>query len=450
MKRNEIEVGMKFGEWTVLDASLNNCKNNYKILCECSCGKSTRYVKAFDLLSEKSLNCGRCKIPIFNVGDRFGEWEIISNEVKSNKVLCKCSCENIVEVNIYSLSRGISNNCGKCSISGIKIGDKFNEWVVLDNKIVNRKMLCKCSCGKKQMVSPNNLLKGQKACKKCSGKEKRTHDQYILDLKSKRINIEVNENYIGINAKIAHTCPCCGRKDWMIEPNHILSGGVLKCVQCSSLNDESYMANVLKQFLKNTFTNTIWEYDAGCISENNKPCRYDIYVPELNLIIECQSEYHDNETQVKIDIMKRNFAIDNGYNFIEIDSRDYSPLKVIQLFNPFIQEIPNYIELNKFTKTNWSYDEAQILLNKYKSYEEISKQLGINCSQIANAVKRKKLYKPNGYKTQNERKWSLEKAQELLDKGLTPKEVSIELDITYSAINSSIQRGVLQKTYLKL
>jgi len=169
-----------------------------------------------------------------------------------------------------------------------------------------------------------------------------------------------------------------------------------RCPTCSNGQRESIMANTLKQVLKYEYPNTEWEYDAGFRTSKNIISKYDIYIPEINYLIECQSEYHDNRQ--KMDKLKKEYAMNNNYNFIAIDKRDYTPLQAIQLFLPNIKEMPNYVDITKDTTRKWDLEEAQQLLDKGYTYQETADIIGTARYNIQGHVSRGILNKPKNYK----------------------------------------------------
>jgi len=172
-----------------------------------------------------------------------------------------------------------------------------------------------------------------------------------------------------------------------------------RCPNCSNEQKESIMATTLKQVLKYEYPSTEWEFNAGFRTSKNMPSRYDIYVPHLNnLLIECQSEYHDNPEKQKLDKLKKEYAIKSRYNYLAIDKRDYSPLEAIQIFFPEIKEIPDYVDITKDTMRKWDLEEAQELLNEGYTYQEVADIIGTGYSNIQGHVFRGVLKKPEEYK----------------------------------------------------
>jgi len=170
-----------------------------------------------------------------------------------------------------------------------------------------------------------------------------------------------------------------------------------RCPECSKESLESIMATTLKQTLKHEYPDTLWEFDAGFKTENNYTSKYDIYVIFLNLLIECQSVYHDDDIMKARDKLKKQFALDNNYNYMELDSRDYTPLEAIQLFFPYIIEIPDYIEFDKNTLKDWDNKDAQRLLDEGFTYIEVAHALGATYNAICHAISKRILIKPDTY-----------------------------------------------------
>lgn len=232
------------------------------------------------------------------------------------------------------------------------------------------------------------------------GRKRLTHHEYIQRLKDKGSLVYPAEGvqYDGYNTKIPHTCPSC-KEAWDVIPADILKGSITKtCLSCKNGLVESVMATTLKQHLKYKYPKTIYEADIGFKGDRGGISRYDILVPELNLVIECQSEFHDTERQKALDERKKQFAISNNYNYLSFDNRTFTPLEVLQYFSPHLKEIPKYISFKKNTIRTWSLQEAQELLNQRRyRYEEIAERLGNDCTamSIKRAVSRGFLTRPD-------------------------------------------------------
>ena len=75
------------------------------------------------------------------------------------------------------------------------------------------KMLTECM--NEQIKKETNTLK--------KSNRRKTHEQYVEEVKNKNPNVTVLEKYIDAKTKILHKCNICG-KEWEVTPNSILNG----------------------------------------------------------------------------------------------------------------------------------------------------------------------------------------------------------------------------------
>lgn len=223
---------------------------------------------------------------------------------------------------------------------------------------------------------------------------------YINRLNEYNIGIKVVGEYINCSTPIAHECPICKRKDWMVAPKEIVHKRrhIAICSKCNCTITESTLANILKQVIKNNFSDYEFEYDAGFTTRLGRKSLYDIYIKDINTLIECQSEYHDTYRREVIDMDKKQFALNNGYLFIEVDSRTDSILGAIQKVVPTINKIPDYVYddiKNKYS----SVLLAQYMLNSDCTIKDIAKATGLHADTIRNYISRGKLRKKNSIST---------------------------------------------------
>lgn len=156
-------TGMKFGEWEVL-----SYEGNSMWKCRCSCG-NIRNVHRYSLISGKSTSCGHSKFEDkenkFGIknGDKFGEWEVIDSTPVNFKVKCRCSCGKVKDVNLYTLKSGKSTGCGHTKNKDRLIdltGRQFGELEVIRYK-GNHIWECLCSCGRTVDKHKTHLLDGR-------------------------------------------------------------------------------------------------------------------------------------------------------------------------------------------------------------------------------------------------------------------------------------------------
>ena len=169
-----------------------------------------------------------------------------------------------------------------------------------------------------------------------------------------------------------------------------------QCPKCNTYKTESIHASVLKQVFLHECPDTDVE-ERSCINPNTgRALPTDIVNHRLKLVVEVQSAYHDNPYKQELDVIKKEFWVNKGYNFYAPDIRDYSILQMIQLFFEDIKEIPEYIDY-KFGNCI-DYVPVQELLDKGFSISEISNMLDIKAGSIRGLLKNKKISLPDGYK----------------------------------------------------
>ena len=292
-------------------------------------------------------------------------------------------------------------------IPNLKILNMYRETGKKKNEI-RFKILCP-NCGKERenevtlYAIRNNTLR----CKKCKHEQigktnsipKEGNSLYDKDLYNRIKYWDYDKN----NDSPKDVSYRSSQKRWfMCEKEHRFNMPISDvnqgkwCPHCSNLLKESKMASVLKQVLLNEFPNTIWEYNLGFRGDKGGASHYDIYVPELNLLIECQSDYHDCEEQINLDIKKKQFALDNGYYFLDIDYRDFKPLEAVNLFFPHINQIPEYVDYTRNTRVSWNIDKAQYLLdNTNLNQKEIAEIVGAEIRCFYDKIHREVLILPN-------------------------------------------------------
>ena len=192
-------IGTQFNSWTIIGKSCKCYKQGTKlILCRCRCGLE-KNVSLVNLRCGASTQCQSCssklrKKPSIKVrepvcvGEKYGRWLVLSiarNNAGRKIALCRCECGLEKNVIAYELARGRSTQCRKCSHDKFKIIKEYNGWTVLKEVSVdhqgNKKVLCRCKCGKKFEVFAGAVLSGHsKACRSCAAKDRE---------KNKRIKI---------------------------------------------------------------------------------------------------------------------------------------------------------------------------------------------------------------------------------------------------------------------
>ena len=244
-------------------------------------------------------------------------------------------CGHILKVSPSNILHG--RKCGICSNNKLKSHDEYvNQLYAINSTLdvleeyVNAKtpILHRCTiCGTIDKKKPNNVLSG-KGCYVCSivrrsNMQRKTQEEYLLELNLYNLEVEPLETYINYNTPILHLHKTCGHKT-KISPANVLRG--FGCGLCVKSKGEE----VVQEYL--TKNNIIYipqhKYD-DLIGVNGGLLSYDFYLPTYNLLIEFQGEQHEHPIEhfggikkfikQKIhDTRKRKYCHDNNIKFIEI------------------------------------------------------------------------------------------------------------------------------------
>lgn len=223
-------------------------------------------------------------------------------------------------------------------------GDKYDYSLVDYKKAVCKvKIICKEHGVFEQ--TPNAHLGGG-GCRKCQANTLRL---YFADSKSSFINkaqaVHGNRynydlvNYVNAHVKVQIICLQHGM--FLQEPNaHVR--GCCGCPQCHESHGERFIYNV---FIDEAVPVLRQQRFDGC--GGLKPYSFDFYVPAYNAIIEYHGEQHYRSVEMwggesalrsnKIrDSIKKQWAVDNGYKFIEYNyrqSKDFIKSDILRLLN---------------------------------------------------------------------------------------------------------------------
>lgn len=98
-------------------------------------------------------------------GRRFGKLTVIK-ELGGGRILCRCDCGQEKEFIKSNVKRGLSKSCGSCVRRHTRrdlikdlTGKRFGKLVVL-KELGYRRVLCKCDCGNVKEVNKSHLLSG--------------------------------------------------------------------------------------------------------------------------------------------------------------------------------------------------------------------------------------------------------------------------------------------------
>lgn len=265
-------------------------------------------------------------IKSYNIGDVYGNWEIIDHSEKRSKnrdtyVVCKCKCDKhtIKEILLSNLKRGISKSCGclkprpKNIYPKIKIGDKFGRLTVVGKSDKTNYWNCLCECGKEIVAYGTRLNSGVVKSCGCLNLEIKslTHrtnftksfetwclenglndvlDRWDYDLNkflpskigyksNQKIYLKCHNNIHDSTVYTVHNCV-----------NSYIKNGCgfycNKCMRISSIHEET-----INNLLTKWKFNYIRQYHFA-IDDRKKKFSFDFYLPDFNVAIEYDGEQH--------------------------------------------------------------------------------------------------------------------------------------------------------------
>lgn len=355
-------IGKTFGKLTVIeraeDEVLSNGHKAVRYRCRCKCGNTT-VVRGTALRSGKTTSCGcsrRTSMLGVNLEDltgrRFGRWTVIGRaeslvDKRGHTVTmwhCRCDCGTERDIRAQSLKAGTTMSCGcyKANRLGRDLtGQRFGRWTVLGrgaDKICSGRKLrtysCVCDCGILRDVAENSLMTGKSTSCGCYRKERAEAAIEYEDLTGRRFGhwtvLEKRESrkYPGGGYAQMWFCRCdCGTVKEVSQC--LLKGGYSRSCGCESAYQlEEDVAAYLSE--RGVHFERQKAFD-DCLGVGGLPLRFDFYVEAdgRKVLIECQGEQHYRpvsyfggeaafETRTEHDRKKREYAIANGYEFLEV------------------------------------------------------------------------------------------------------------------------------------
>ena len=357
--------GQKFNRLTVIRRD-ESVLNKVSWICKCECGNeisvTTSHLKCGHTQSCGCLQKEKAREANFLdlTGQRFGRLTVIKEAdkyispqgLKFVQWLCKCDCGNDTIVLATNLKKGTTKSCGCYNIEQAKkrlfkdlTGQKFGRLTAIkpienhtnsNGKSMMTKWLCRCDCGNECNVQSGNLLSGHTLSCGCYNKEQASK-RSLINLVGQRFGrltvLERVENEITSsgNSVVMWRCLCdCGEE--IIVRSSALLHGYTKSCGCMKSHGEYYISTYL---LSNSINFEKQKKFSDLLGVGGGNLSYDFYLPNHNMLIECQGEQHERpieyfggEEQFAIqqehDKRKREYAKDNGYRLLEISYKDYN------------------------------------------------------------------------------------------------------------------------------
>lgn len=264
---------------------------------------------------------------------------------KNNRTKIEMHCD-VCGYSFYSTpgSMCFGSGCPKCGGTMKKTQDEFieevktinpNIIVLGDYKSTDNKVLLKCSiCNHKWEATPHSILSG-KGCPKCSGVNRKTHDEFVEEMNREHPEIIVIGKYSNNRHKITMRCSICGTY-FDKSPHDALSKNTsLGCPNCKKSDGELK----IDHWLKSHQIQFIHEYRFNdCKDKYALP--FDFYIKSLNTAIEYDGVQHfksnaffGGEKAFSIlqmhDQIKNEYCSTHGIHLIRISYFDYDRIDEI-------------------------------------------------------------------------------------------------------------------------
>jgi hypothetical protein len=285
---------------------------------------------------------------------------------------------------LYYKSKGKVSSFNKQKLNKDRVISEINDiiksknknWKLLDFKYINANSPCiRIFCNEIDTITGKphgefnisiEALRHGRDCPKCSGKHKYSTEEFV-----ERSNIIYNNKYlydktfyINSKEKLIITCPEHG--DFLVTPDAHLNGGC-GCPRCKN---KSFGENSIIDFLKNNSIPYLLQFPVKSEVLKNCPNRFEVLIDfkiELNnkeYWIEYNGEqhyhyipfFHENtqrtfSEQVQRDLSIRNYALENGIEFLEIPYLDIDRIpEILQAFLFEGKDITTKIERDDYSE----------------------------------------------------------------------------------------------------
>ena len=230
--------------------------------------------------------------------------EVLGEYVDAHtNILCKCLIDGhewAPTPNTLLAGQGCPV-CGRllCGQKRIKTNEQFlNELSLITDTIIplepyvyaKEKIWVECSvCGHEWRVEPDGLLQGR-GCSECAkaaahDRQVKSNEQFLQELAEINPTLKPLEPYYNDHTKILVHCET-HNYTWLVAPNKILRRRT-GCPKCSLYSNEAKIIDILEGF--GYIVEPQKRFDDCC---DKLPLPFDIYVEELNLLIEYDGEGH--------------------------------------------------------------------------------------------------------------------------------------------------------------
>lgn len=245
------------------------------------------------------------------------------------------------------------NGCPKCTLrSRGKKRRKTNEQflhemairhpeLIVNSEYISSevKVSCTCKiCGNTDNYYPATLTHGSGGCFMCGNQKISealtiSQDEFIKQLQAVNNNIIVIGGYTNASSHVDVECKICGWR-WSPVAKSLTQG--FGCPRCSMSHGEKAIGKYLD---KHNIKYVPQKHFDQLIGVGGGLLSYDFYLPQYNLLIEYQGEYHDGTASIQTEIeflkqqehdkRKRNYAKSHNINLLEIWYWDFDKIDEI-------------------------------------------------------------------------------------------------------------------------
>ena len=231
--------------------------------------------------------------------------------------------------------------------------------------------VCCLICNHLWYVTPNSLLRGS-GCPKCANNQKKSHNRFIFEMEEYNPHVEILGTYVNSHTPLKVKCKICGN-EWMCKPMRLLHGA--QCQNCIKPH-----TSFMEQFILISFQKVIGKDEVKSRNTTAIGLELDIYIPNYNLAIEPGTWLYHKKKASNTDLLKRQECQKNGIKLITI--YDTYPKKLsppfetdCYVFSGFLNEYGygRMIELIKKIMSGLSIDYAGL------DWNQIANEAYANC-----------------------------------------------------------------------
>lgn len=341
-----------------------NCDTPLKI--KCSCGNT--FHKSYYQFKNAGIDkCGNCLMLdgrldfnynfIKDYVDNSSDCKLISKEYRNNAEALefKCKCGDFFKASFSAFRYRNKQQCNKCSRgnAGRKMMYDFQyvkEVVESTNgcsldqlyyKGVFHPLNIICKCGNKFTTNFSNFRGGKNTCNECTSlhmSQKMSYSyEYISNYISKNTEFKLlSTEYENCNGLLNLICSC-GRS-CKTTFGRIKFKNKFVCNYCAPYHSKGEKL-ISEYFIKNKVKFTEQYKDNSLLGLGGNNLLFDFYLPDYNILIEYQGEYHDgtarNQTdeqfviQQEHDKRKKEYAKQNNIKLLEIWYWDFDNIDQI-------------------------------------------------------------------------------------------------------------------------